>query len=68
MLEKQILIDQKENCYNNSLAIFLTDISQKDFKYYPNMDQLFGSGLKNTLKYLVQIKLHASVVWLSVSF
>lgn len=65
--KKQVDEDIESDCFNNSLAIFVTNIPCNDFKTYPDVDFLFGSGLNQMLKNLSNLKLRSFAVWLNVS-
>lgn len=66
MLDRQVQKDVKSKCFENSLALFITDVPCTDFHLYPDLNELFVEGLEETKKRLYKMGLHSVLVMIQV--
>jgi hypothetical protein len=53
---------------SNSMGVFLTNVPCKDFHNYPDIQELFGTGLNKTIElFNERLYLPTKIIWLSVS-
>jgi hypothetical protein len=61
-------VEEDDYCRKDSLIIFLTNVKCHQFNEYPDLSDLFIDHFDGTLSYLLDKKIHAILVWASVSF
>lgn len=65
---KKLLLAEPLNDRNKSIGVILANVPCNDFPIYPDINDLFGKGLNDTVQlFNNNIKMQTHIVWLTVS-
>ena len=63
-----IKVDSESSCIDHSMAIVITDIPCANFNLYPDINDMFGEGLNETIhKFNTEYYLHTLIFWLTAN-